>query len=130
MGGLASLAAAAHNPHGVAGYVTFAGGTGGNGQAGPEHNCGSQDMEALMSTYGATTHVPGLWLYAENDSFWGAERPRAWYRAFERGGGNGNLVMTGRVPNADGHQLLARGSRLWVAPVDRFLGEIGLGPAP
>jgi dienelactone hydrolase len=126
MGGLASIATAATNPPGVAGYVNFAGGTGGNGKRSPEQSCGSSDMEALMSEYGRTTHVPSLWLYAENDMFWGPDWPRAWHRAFARGGSPTRLVMTAPVPYADGHQLLARGARLWTATVDRFLEELGL----
>ena len=125
MGGLASLATGAANPAGVSAVISFAGGTGGNGAASPEHACGSDAMEALMSRYGATTHVPTLWLYAENDSFWGAERPRTWYRAFARGGSESRFVMTEGLGNTDGHQLLGRGSRLWIAHVDRFLGDIG-----
>jgi dienelactone hydrolase len=125
MGGLASMASAATNPEGVAAIVNFAGGTGGNGQAAPEHSCGAEDMEALMSLYGQRTRVPSLWLYAKNDSFWGAELPRAWHRAFAAGGSDTRFVLTEALPNADGHQLLARGSRFWMAPVDRFLGELG-----
>ena len=125
MGGLASLATGAANPDGVSAVISFAGGTGGNGAASPEHGCGSDAMEALMARYGATIHVPTLWLYAENDSFWGAERPRAWYRAFARGGSQSRFVMTEGLGNADGHQLLGRGSRLWIAHVDRFLGDVG-----
>jgi hypothetical protein len=34
--------------------------------------------------------------------------------------------MTDPVPNSDGHQLLARGGRLWTAPVDSFLAAHGL----
>jgi dienelactone hydrolase len=126
MGGLASLATSATNPDGVAAVISFAGGTGGNGVASPEHTCGSEDMEVLMSRYGATTHVPSLWLYAANDSFWGAERPRVWYGAFARGGSDSRFVMTESLGNADGHQLLGRGSRLWIAHVDRFLHDVGL----
>jgi dienelactone hydrolase len=126
MGGLASIATGARNPEGVTAVISFAGGTGGNGVASPEHTCGSEDMEVLMSRYGATTHVPSLWLYAQNDSCWGPERPRAWYRAFASGGSESRFVMTEGLRNADGHQLLGRGSRLWIAHVDRFLTDIGL----
>jgi hypothetical protein len=109
----------------VAAVINFAGGTGGNGTASPEHSCGSQDMEALMTRYGASNHVPSLWLYAKNDSFWGAERPRAGITHSRRGGSDARFVLTDPVPNADGHQLLGRGSRLWIPPVDRFLGDLG-----
>jgi dienelactone hydrolase len=125
MGGLASIASAATNPPGVVAYINFAGGTGGDSGRAPKHSCGSEEMATLMRLYGRTTHVPGLWLYAENDLYWGAEWPRAWYRAFASGGGHTEFVMTEPVPNTDGHQLLARGGRLWVDHVDRFLAELG-----
>ena len=101
------------------------GGTGGDSGRAPKHSCGSEEMAALMSTYGKTTRVPGLWLYAENDLYWGAEWPRAWYRAFASAGSNAEFVMTDAVPNSDGHQLLARGGRLWTEHVDHFLTELG-----
>ena len=125
MGGLASIATAARNPDGVVGYINFSGGTGGAGNRAPEHSCGAADMRELMASYGATTHVPSLWLYAENDLFWGAEWPRTWYRAYLREGERREFVMTEPVPGTDGHQLLARGAWLWMRPVERFLGELG-----
>lgn len=125
MGGLTSVATAASNPPGVVASINFAGGTGGDGGRALAHGCGSEEMEALMSAYGRTTQVPSLWLYAENDMYWGAEWPRAWHRAFASGGSRALFIMTDSVPHADGHQLLARGSRLWTAPVDRFLEGLG-----
>ncbi|TMH66014.1 MAG: dipeptidyl aminopeptidase [Betaproteobacteria bacterium] len=125
MGGLASIASAATNPDGVVAYINFSGGTGGNGKRAPEHSCGSEAMEALMPAYGKTTRVPSLWLYAQNDSYWGADWPRAWHRAYATHDSPTQFVMTDAVPNADGHQLLARGSRLWSVHVDRFLEELG-----
>ena len=125
MGGLASIASAAKNPDGVVGYINFSGGTGGNGRRAPEHSCGLEAMQALMTVYGKSTLVPSLWLYAQNDSFWGTEWPRAWHDAYAVRGNPTRFVMTDAVANADGHQLLTRGGRLWSAHVDRFLQEIG-----
>jgi len=125
MGGLASVASAAHEPPGVVAYVNFSGGTGGNGRRAPEHSCGLDRMADVMAAYGRTTHIASLWLYASNDSFWGAYWPRAWFDAFARGGSPAQFVMTEPVPNADGHQLLTRGRPLWSAAVDAFLAEQG-----
>ena len=124
MGGLASIASASTNPAGVVAYINFSGGTGGSGERRPEHSCGSETMEDLMSTYGRSTHVPSLWLYAQNDSYWGATWPRAWHRAYSTPGNPTRFVMTAAVPNADGHMLLSRGSRLWIEHVDRFLQDL------
>ncbi len=126
MGGLASIATAATNPDGVVAYINFSGGTGGNGKRSPEHGCGAEQMEALVSAYGKTSHVASLWLYAQNDQFWGAQWPRAWHHAYATGGSPTRFVMTEPVPHADGHQLLARGGRLWTSQVDRFLEDLGL----
>jgi len=124
MGGLASVASASTNPQGVVAYINFSGGTGGSGERRPEHSCGSETMEGLMSAYGRSTRVPSLWLYAENDSYWGASWPRAWHHAYERTGNPTEFVMTAAVAGADGHLLLVRGSRLWAEHVDRFLTEL------
>jgi dienelactone hydrolase len=125
MGGLTSAAMAASHPDGVVAYINFAGGTGGDGGRAPSHSCGSENMAALMSAYGRSTRVPSLWLYAENDLYWGARWPREWHRAFAAGGSPTTFVMTEPLPNADGHQLLARGMRLWTPHVDRFLTGLG-----
>ena len=126
MGGLASIATAAKNPPGVVAYINFSGGTGGDGTRAPEHSCGSDAMESLMRTLGRANRVPGLWLYAKNDRFWGSQWPVAWYSAFSESAHFTQFVMTDPVPNSDGHQLLARGGRLWTAPVDSFLAQHGL----
>jgi len=125
MGGLASIATAATNPDGVVAYINFSGGTGGSGTRAPEQSCGAAQMQEVMAAYGATTHVPSLWLYAENDQYWGAEWPRAWHHAYAAAGEPTRFVMTPPVADSDGHQLLARGARLWTPHVDRFLAELG-----
>ena len=124
MGGLASIVSASTNPAGVIAYINFSGGTGGSGERRPEHSCGSDTMQELMATYGRSTHVRNLWLYAQNDSYWGASWPRAWHRAYATPGNPTEFVMTSAVASADGHMLLSRGSRLWTEHVDRFLEEL------
>jgi dienelactone hydrolase len=128
MGGLAAIAAAARSPPGVVAYINFAGGTGGDGMRAPEHSCDCDAMESLMRTLGRANRVPGLWLYARNDRYWGAQWPVTWYRAFSDGGDLTQFVMTDAVPASDGHQLLARGPQLWVPAVDAWLALHDLEP--
>ena len=126
MGGLTSVATAAANPAGVVGYINFAGGAGGDPARAPGRSCGADAMEALMRDFGKSTRVPGLWLYAENDLYWGSEAPRAWHAAFVQGGATSSeFVLTAAVPNADGHQLLARGGKLWSVHTDKFVKDLG-----
>lgn len=126
MGGLTTVATAAVNPPGVVGYINFAGGAGGDPQRAPGKSCGAKAMVSVMASYGKTTRVPGLWLYAENDRYWGPEAPRAWFDAFAAGGSPARMVMTAPVPDTDGHMLLLRGGRLWSVHTDRFIHELGM----
>jgi len=125
MGGLVSVAAAASNAPGVIGYINFAGGAGGDPVHAPGKPCGADVMEALMREFGKSTHIPGLWLYAQNDLFWGVEAPRAWHAAYEQAGATSQFVQTDPVPGADGHLLLARGGKLWSGHTDKFVKELG-----
>lgn len=129
MGALATIAAAADNPPGVIGYISFAGGAGGNPTRSPGRSCGAEAMSTFMAEFGRTTRVPNLWLYAENDLYWGQDAPRAWHAAYAKGGSPTQLVITVPVPNADGHQLLLRGGKLWSVHTDRFVEGLGLSAA-
>jgi hypothetical protein len=83
-------------------------------------------LTAVFEALGKTTRVPSLWLYAENDLFWGPEAPRAWHRAFQAGGSPTHFVMTPPMPDTtDGHRLLAVGGQFWVPHVNAFVKELG-----
>lgn len=125
-GGLTTVATAAANPPGVVGYINFAGGVGGDPARAPGRSCGVDDMASLMRDFGKSTRIPGLWLYAENDLYWGVQAPRAWHAAFVDGGATSSqFVQTAAVPNVDGHQLLARGGKLWSVHTDKFVKDLG-----
>jgi dienelactone hydrolase len=125
MGGLTTVATAATNPEGVIAYINFAGGVGGSPERAPGKSCGPERMREAMEAFGKTTKVPNLWLYAENDLYWGAEAPKAWHAAFAAGGSPTTFVQTTAVPAADGHQLLLRGGRLWSVHTDAFIKRLG-----
>jgi dienelactone hydrolase len=129
MGGLATIAAASDSPAGVVGYINFSGGAGGNPARSPGRSCGADAMSALMAEFGNGTRVPNLWLYAENDLYWGPDSPRAWHAAYAKGGSPTQLVVTAPVPNTDGHQLLLRGGKLWSVHTDRFVEGLGFSAA-
>ncbi len=124
-GGFASLATAAMAPAGVVAVVNLAGGRGGNGTTGIP--CAPQAMEALVAKYAATTQAQVLWLYAENDKYFGPATSRAWYAAFAQAGGKGRFVLAPAHGN-DGHLLFyaADGFAVWSPIVQGFLREQGL----
>ena len=124
-GGLASLAAAAKRPPGVVGVVNFSGGAAGYPRERPQASCGEALLTEVFRRAGRDAKVPSLWLYAENDQYWGAQAPRAWHAAFAAGGSPARFVMTPPVPNEDGHRLMLRGGRMWSMHVDPFVVELG-----
>ena len=126
VGGLATVAAAAQHPAGVVGYINFAGGTGGNPGHAPGHSCDPDQLTGLYAAYGRATTIPNLWVYAENDQYWGATQPATWHAAFAQGSASRTtFVHAPAVPDGDGHGLSRHGPELWARPVDAFIASIG-----
>lgn len=126
VGGLTTVGVAARNPPGVVGAVNFSGGAGGSPNDSPGRSCKPENLTKLFEEFGKTIRVPSLWLYAENDLFWGSEAPKEWHKAFSAGGSNTRFVMTPPVPGVtDGHALFAAGGRLWSPPVNDFVKQLG-----
>jgi len=88
-GGTNAITLAAKNIPGVLAAVNFAGGGGGRPDTHPEQPCGIDRMTDLFASYGATARIPTLWLYSDNDRYWGPSIPRAWHKAFTDRGGIG-----------------------------------------
>jgi dienelactone hydrolase len=118
-GGATAIALGARNPPGLVGVVTVSGGL--------RLNCEGWEDELLKAykDYGVTSHVPNLWLYAKNDSYFGpdlAERLRA---AFANGGSTVDFSEIEPFNN-EGHTLLIEGGMQWLGKLDDFLRKRGL----
>lgn len=124
VGGLTTVAMCAVNPPGVVGCINFAGGTGGDPARAPGRMCAPEATTALMTELGRATRLPNIWLYAENDLFWGAEPPRQWHAAFAQGASPTEFVQTTAV-SPDGHRLLAVDGKLWSEPLNAWLKKNG-----
>lgn len=125
VGGITSVATAARNLPGVMGAINFSGGTGGDPTKTPSKSCFPEAISDLYKSYGRTSKIASLWLYAPNDLFWGPAMPKTWYQAFAAAGGRAQFVLTGPVRDDDGHKLLSKGGRLWSAHVDPFIFQLG-----
>ncbi len=128
VGGVITMAAAALNPRGVVAAINFDGGMGGNPATSPRRPCKPHLLTAAYGRFGKTAHVPSLWLYAENDLYWGVDIPHQWFDAFKAGGSNAIFVQTPPVPGEGpnvGHSLLDLGGPLWHPSVEAFLREHG-----
>lgn len=123
-GGATSIAVAALNPAGVLGTVNFAGGGGGNPKDRPGAPCAPHLMERLYAEYGKSARLPTLWIYAENDRYFGPKLPQQWFNAFQAAGGRGQFLQLG--PHGDdGHRLFVAFPGSWHPPVAAFLRELG-----
>jgi pimeloyl-ACP methyl ester carboxylesterase len=126
VGGLATVAAAATRPEGVLGYINFGGGSGGDPDRSPGVSCEPQRLGELYREFGKTTTMPNLWVYAQNDQYWGPDQPVAWHTGFAAGGSPSQFVHAPPVADGDGHGLSRHERALWAPYVDTFLQGLGL----
>ena len=123
-GGATSVAMAARNPAGVVATINFAGGGGGNPQTMPQRPCRPDLLERMFANYGKTARLPMLWVYTENDQYFGPTYPREWFEAYQKAGGQGEFKQF--PPHGeDGHSLFTRFPAVWRPVVSDFLRRQG-----
>jgi dienelactone hydrolase len=126
-GGATAIALAWMNPEGVQAAINFAGGGGGSPESHPRQPCSESRLREMFAGYGKTARLPTLWLYSENDMYWGPTLPREWFDAFKAAGGQGEFQGFPPVGD-DGHRLFSRAPQLWQPRVRDFLISIGYPP--
>jgi dienelactone hydrolase len=123
-GGLAIVALTAQAPPGLVAALNFAGG---RGSSSDNNVCNPDDLVQAFATYGKTSRVPMLWVYAANDLFFAPALAHRFYDAFRSGGGNAKFIDAPAYGD-DGHYLYSTvNGPLWTPMVDAFLRERGLG---
>lgn len=123
-GGTAAITIAAKNTPGVVAAVNFAGGGGGNPTNRPGDPCRADQLRKLFAGYGATARIPTLWLYSENDKYFGREYPQEWFKAFVAAGGKGEFVQL-PAHGEDGHGSFTRNPAAWRPAFEDFLRRNG-----
>jgi len=125
-GGATAIAVAALAPPGVQLAVNFAGGGGGDPKARPQDPCAPASLKKLFADYGRTARMPTLWIYTENDMYFGPRLPEEWFEAFKAAGGSGQYV---RFPahGESGHNLFSAAPAIWQPTVLEFLRANGFG---
>jgi dienelactone hydrolase len=128
VGGFTTVVASGMNLPGVVGAINFVGGAGGNPTDWPENPCEyfklGNEMEKAGSAASKGNKTPMLWLYSENDRYWGPSIPKKWLDAYTSAGGTATMHMFPAV-GRDGHTLLNAGVRHWQPVVDEFLVRLG-----
>lgn len=124
-GGATTIALAARNIEGILGGINFAGGSGGNPERRPGAPCSVAELARVLANYGTSARHPTLWLYAQNDRYWGEDHPMRWHEGYRASGGVGQFV---RLPahGRDGHSSFTANPSAWRPHVERFMQTLGL----
>src|SRR5437868_8616911 len=121
-GGWASIALSSLNPPPVKAIITFAAGRGGRVDGKPNNNCAPDKLVEATGEFGRTSRVPMLWIYIENDTFFGPALSKRMHEAFSAAGGKAEYHLL--PPFGDeGHFLIdsAESIPIWSPLVERFL---------
>ena len=124
VGGLTSVATVGRAPEGLLGGINFSGGTGGNPDVNPGRPCNPAATTRYWGDIAKNAKVPMLWMYWQNDKYWGPDIPKDWHQAWTRGGGQAHFTSFG-PSGENGHNGLNEDMDHWLPVVDRFLQDLG-----
>ena len=123
-GGWAAIALSSQNIPAVRAIITFAAGRGGRVGGKPNNNCAPDQLVAATGDFGRTARTPMLWIYSENDTFFGPALSRQMHAAYTAAGGSAEYHMLPPF-GGDGHFLVdsADSIPLWAPLVGAFLDK-------
>jgi dienelactone hydrolase len=124
-GGWAAMAFSSKNLPSVRAIITFAAGRGGRVGGKPNNNCAPDKLVEAIADFGRTARTPMLWIYIENDTFFGPALSQQMHQAYTSAGGNAEYHLLPPF-GSDGHFLIdsAESIPLWAPLVSRFLDRI------
>src|SRR5258705_354506 len=125
-GGWASIALSSTTPPPVKAIITFAAGRGGRVDGKPNNNCAPDKLVEATGEFGRTSRVPMLWIYIENDTFFGPALSKRMHEAFSAAGGKAEYHLMPPFGN-DGHFFIGSPDAIpiWAPLVAKFLDEQG-----
>jgi len=123
-GGWAAIALSSLNPPQVKAIIVFAGGRGGRVDGKPNNNCAPDKLVEATAEFGRTSRVPMLWIYIENDTFFGPDLSRRMHEAFSAAGGKAEYHLVPPFGN-DGHFFIGSPDAIpiWSPLLAKFLDE-------
>jgi len=124
-GGWAAIALSSLNPPQVKAIIAFAAGRGGRVGGKPNNNCAPDKLVETTSEFGRTSRVPMLWIYIENDTFFGPALSKRMHEAFNAAGGNASYHLVPPFGN-DGHFFIGSPDAIpiWSPLVIKFLDDL------
>lgn len=124
VGGLTSIATVGLNPPGLLGGINFSGGAGGNPDDNPGRPCSPENLGRYWAKMAKTATVPMLWMYWQNDRFWGEAIPHQWHEAWQAAGGRAEFVSF-PPSGKEGHFGIDQDMNSWLPTVDAYLRQLG-----
>ncbi|MGY4284232.1 dienelactone hydrolase [Bradyrhizobium sp. LM2.7] len=123
-GGWASIALFSLNPPQVKAIITFAAGRGGRVGGKSNNNCAPDTLVEATREFGRTSRVPMLWIYIENDTFFGPALSKRMHEAFNAAGGKAEYRLLPPFGN-EGHFFIGSPDAIpiWSPLVAKFLDE-------
>jgi len=125
-GGWAAIALSSLNPSQVKAIIVFAAGRGGRVDNKPNNNCAPDKLVEATGEFGRTSRVPMLWIYIENDTFFGPPLSKRMHEVFTTAGGKAEYHV---VPpfGREGHFFIDSPDAvpIWAPLVTKFLDEQG-----
>jgi dienelactone hydrolase len=122
-GGFATVALTANPPPGLVAAISFAGG---RGSTKPDTVCTPERLIAAFATFGKTSRIPMLWVYTDNDHFFGPRLAHRFHDAFTGAGGQARFIAASDF-GEDGHMLFSTaGIPIWTPYVEDFLASLRL----
>lgn len=123
-GGWGSIALSSLNPPQVKAIITFAAGRGGHVDGKPNNNCAPDKLVEASGEFGRASRIPMLWIYIENDTFFGPALSKRMHEAFTAAGGRAEYHLL--PPFGDeGHFFIGSSDAIpiWAPLVSTFLDE-------
>jgi dienelactone hydrolase len=122
--GFGAMALAAQNPPGIRAFINFSGGRGGHAEGKPNNNCAPDRLIETVAKFGLTARIPMLWIYTENDTFFGPQLSKRMYEAFRSGGADVEYHLLPAFGD-EGHYFVdsPEAVAIWAPIVTRFLAE-------
>jgi dienelactone hydrolase len=123
-GGWAAIALSSQNLPSVRAIITFAAGRGGRVGGKPNNNCAPDKLVEATSEFGRTARVPMLWIYIENDTFFGPDLSKRMHAAYTGAGGNAEYHLMPPF-GSDGHFFIDSPDAIpqWSPLVSQFLDK-------
>jgi dienelactone hydrolase len=123
-GGWAAIALSSQNLPSVKALIVFAGGRGGRVGGKPNNNCAPDKLVEATAEFGRSARTPMLWIYIENDTFFGPDLSKRMHAAYAGAGGSAEYHLMPPF-GSEGHYFIDSPDAIpqWSPLVSQFLDK-------